>query len=199
MSWDDVKALLKAGLNPRFCSDEKTAVNLVTQGGKVDCLSFMGGFSHVVYMAGFSKDGAIQEKKQIDIGIELAVDKYIIQRTKENWEALSVAVDKGTTKDGKPFTDDQKVAIAKVVQRELVRFFSPPSLGKADVWLAFIKASDMFSYDPSAYGGFGKSGLRNLPSEDFDQKIIHSVGQKISPAVPDQLVWGFVKLAREYV
>lgn len=170
----------------------------MTQGGKVDCLSFMGGFSHVVYMAGFSKDGVILEKKHIDRDIELAVDKYVIQRTKENWEALSVAVDTGTTKDGKPFTDDQKVAIAKVVQRELVKFFYPPSLGKDDVWLAFIKAFDMFSYDASGYGGFGKSGVRNLRSDDFVQTIVYSVGQEISPTVPDQLVWGFVKLARAY-
>lgn len=134
MSWDDVKALLKAVLNPRFCADEKTAVDLLTQGGLVDCLSFMGGFSHVVYMAGFSKDGSIQERKHIDLGIELAVDKYVTQqRTKESWEALSLAVDKGTTRDSEPFTNEQKAAIAKIIQRELVKFFGPPSLGKNDV------------------------------------------------------------------
>ncbi|KAG6355160.1 hypothetical protein INS49_004241 [Diaporthe citri] len=198
MSWDDVKALLKAGLNPRFCSDKQTAVDLLTHGGLVDCLSFMGGFSHVVFMAGFSKDGAILEKKHIDRGIELAVDKYVFERTKENWEALSVAVDKGTTKDGKPFTNEQRAAIAKIIQRELVKFFGPPSLGKDDVWLAFVKAFDMVAYDVGGYGGFGKSGSKRLHSNDFFQTIMYSFGQNKSPDVPEKLVWGFVKLARDY-
>lgn len=149
-------------------------------------------------MAGFSKDGAILEKKHIDIGIELAVDKYVTQRTKENWETLSAAVDKGTTSSGKPFTHEQKAAIAKVIQRELVKFFGPPSLGKDDVWLAFIKAFDMFAYDVGGYGGFGKSGSKRLQPDDFFQTIMYSVGQNIRPAVPEQLIWGFVKLAGDY-
>lgn len=199
MSWDDVKSLLKAGLNPRFCSDKKTAVDLLTHGGQVDCLSFMGGFSHVVYMAKFSKDGAILGKKHIDRDIELAMDKYVTEpRTKENWKALSDAVDKGTTNDGKPFTNEQRAAIAKTIQRELLAFFSPPSLGKDDVWLAFVKAFDMVAYDVGGYGGFGKSGSKSLNSNDFFQTIMYSVGQEVWPDVPEQLVWGFVKLARDY-
>lgn len=196
MSWDDVKALLKAGLNPRFCGDKKIAVELLTEGGKVDCLSFMGGFSHV-YMAGYSKDGAILEKKHIDRDIELAVEKYVTQRTRENWEALSAAVDRGTTTNGQPFTDQQRAEIAKVVQRELVKFFEPPSRGKDDLWLAFIKAFDMFSYDADGYGGFGKSGVKNLISDDFAQTIMYSVGQNVWPDVPNKLAWGFVRFARE--
>lgn len=198
MSCDDVKTLLKAGLNPRFCADKKAAVDLLTRGGPADCLSFMGGFSHVVYMAGFSKYGEIEGRKHIDRGIELAVDKYAYQRIRENWEALSLALDKGTTSDGKPFTNEQRAAIAKVIQRELVEFFGPPSFGKKEVWLAFIKAFDMVAYDAGDYGGFGKSGTKSLVPNDFFEMIMRSVGQNIRPNAPEQLVWGFVKLAERY-
>ncbi|KAI7773507.1 hypothetical protein LA080_010550 [Diaporthe eres] len=52
----------QADLNPRFCINHRTAVDLLTQGGQVDCLYFMGAFSHVVYMARFSNVGAILVK-----------------------------------------------------------------------------------------------------------------------------------------
>lgn len=138
------------------------------------------------------------EKKHIDGGIELAVDKYVTQRTEEKWEASSLAVDKGTTSDGKPFTNEQRAAISKLIQREIVKFFNRPGLGKDDVWLAFIKAFDMFAYDVDGYGGFGKSGSKRLVPNDFFEMIMHSVGQNIRPDVPEQLVWGFVQLVQKY-
>lgn len=63
-----------------------------------------------------------------------------------------------TTREGKPSTNEQRIVIAKVVQQQLVKFFYPPNLRKNDMWLAFIKAFDMFSYDASGYGGLGESG-----------------------------------------
>ena len=204
MSWDDVKALLKAGLNPRFCTSEKAAVDLLTDGDSVDCLSFMGGFSHVVYKAWFSQAGGVGTKKPIDMGIELAATKYVEKRTRENWEALSLAVDQGTTKDGKAFTNEQKAAIAKTIHRGLVKFFNDLSFGKNEVWLAFIKAGDMVAYDIESYGGgFGKSGSQRLTPDRFFEIIMHSVGQKKnqgknSPNVPEHLVRGFVEVAQRY-
>lgn len=163
----------------------------------------MGGFSHVVYKAWFSNYGEVGQEKHIDMGIELAVDKYVDKRTRENWEALSLAVDQGTTKDGKPFTDEQKTAIAKMIQRGLVKFFDDHSVGKNEVWLAFIKAGDMVAYDADAYGGFGKSGSQWLAPDHFFGMIMRSVGQKKNlekrrPNVPEQLVWGFVEVAQRY-
>lgn len=164
----------------------------------------MGGFSHVVYKAWFSKDDEVGTKKPIDMGIELAVTKYVEKRTRENWEALSLAVDQGTTKDGNPFTDKQKAAIAKTIQRGLFKFFDDLSFGKNEVWLAFVKAGDMVAYDIESYGGgFGKSGSQRLTPDRFLEIIMCSVGQKKnqeknSPNVPEQLVWGFVEVAQRY-
>lgn len=158
----------------------------------------MGGFSHIVYMAGVSEKGDILGKKLIDRLIELAVDKYVLKRTRENWEILSAAVEKGTTTNGVPFTVQQKANIARMVQQELVNYFEPLSRGKNNVWLAFVKAFDMSSYDADGYGGFGKSGSKELRSDDFFQTIMYSVGQKVGTDVPDKLAWGFVQFARDY-
>jgi hypothetical protein len=193
LTYNDVKALLKAGLNPRFCTDHPTAQRFLANGGKGDTLAFMGGFSRVVALTtGIKnfKNPISQLKEKINAFVELPLSAYVELHTQQKWNKLETALDEELNTQA--LRDD----FVRKVQDQLIVFFRALSRGD-HVWIIFCKALDLKSVDNDvgvAYGAFGKSGSSVFYGTDFDQHaIMYARGG--NNAVALQLLWGFVQYA----
>lgn len=158
--------------------------------GTVDCLAFMGGFPYVVAKALNLKDIDPISRNRVHKGLWLAIEPWIQKRDSATREKIVNIFS--------AFTDAEKEQITKIVQQELLIYFTALSAGEKNVWLIFPKAFDCKRCDPDAYGFFGKSGSAHLQKDDFlpGSRIVASSGQNsVIGHVPERLLWAFLQEA----
>ncbi|KAK0385569.1 hypothetical protein NLU13_6747 [Sarocladium strictum] len=207
LTFEDIRCILRAGLNPRSCADLDAAKALLQSGTHYknekgeqkqslpDFISVMGGFSSVVGSVVKSQSPhSIEGKPGVHVELELTLSAYVDNRNPDDVPRLWGEV--GKVLDS--FTVEQRKLICEKVTKELVAGMKKVSQGPR-TYLVMAPAQTMMSTDKDGYGGFGKTGGLSMKRDeaDFDRSvIIDSSGQSSEVAcVPARLVWAFAEHA----
>ncbi|KAL7910475.1 hypothetical protein GGI35DRAFT_479323 [Trichoderma velutinum] len=209
LKFDEIRDILRAGLNFRSCGSLDAAKALLIHGTHYtdekgvkqkslpDFISVIGGFSRVVGKVVQSKvSHPIPGKTGVHVDLELAISEYVENEDPDDSSRLWLKVNDVL----KSFTVEEQGKICKKVTEQLVFSMAQVSQGQ-HTYLVMAPARDMVSTDYDAYSLFGKTGGTAMTADQFDQSvIIESSGQDSQVAfVPVRLVWAFAEHAERVV
>ncbi|KAL7935002.1 hypothetical protein V8C35DRAFT_24267 [Trichoderma chlorosporum] len=208
LKFDEIRDILRAGLNLRSCGKLDDAKALLTYGTHYtahtdegpkekkslpDFISVIGGFSRVVGRVVRSEsDYKIPGKPDVHVELELAISAYVESGNPDDSSRLWLKVNDVL----KSFTDKQRELICRKVTEQLIVSMRQISQGQR-TYLVMAPARDMVSTDPDAYGLFGKTGGAAMTADQFDQSVIIDSSGSDSNVdfVPVRLVWAFAEHA----
>lgn len=211
IDWDDLKILLRAAQNPRFCGSVDDAKAFYAGKRPGDSNAMIAAFPYIVYEAlPKAPDVTPAQRKalgnypvNINVAVDIKLDKYIHQLSHVGWEAVQNELESVIAP-----TPANRAALCAVFERHLEAALSNGiAFNKSsDLTLGMVGPRDMKCEDYPKYP-LGKTASITLEKgkDVFDPKFFKSTNYKPNPTDKEraklvkELVGAMIAMAGEIV